>query len=151
VASSGVLSLGISDHSLVYTIRKSGYPKTAGRAIKRRYFNHFNEANFLDALSQLNWDVIQNYDDPNDMRRVWVDMLMNVVNKHAPIRETRIGKKRSPWITPNILQQMRSRDYFKKKFETTKDISTWNLYKKARNEVNNNLKQSKRDYFTNQS
>jgi hypothetical protein len=43
---------------------------------------------------------------------------------------------------------MRSRDYFKKKFETTKDITTWNLYKKARNEVNNNLKQSKRDYFS---
>ena len=115
---------------------------------KRRDLKHFNEANFLHGLSQLNWDVIQNYDDPNDIWRVWVDMLMNVVNKHAPIRETRIGKKRSPWITPNILQRMRSRDYFKKKFETTKDISTWNLYKKARNEVNNNLKQSKRDYFS---
>ena len=63
------------------------------------------------------------------------------------MRETRIGKKGSPWITPNILQQMRSRDYFKKKFHTTKDISTWNLYKKARKEVNNSLKQSKRDYF----
>jgi hypothetical protein len=120
---------------------------TAGRTIKRRDFKHFYEVCFLDGLSQLNWDVIQNYDDPNDMWRIWVDMLMNVVNKHAPIRETRIGKKRSPWITPNILQQMRSRDYFKKKFETTKDISTWNLYKKARNEVNNNLKQSKRDYL----
>ena len=94
------------------------------------------------------YSLFCDYDDPNDMWRVWVDMLMNVVNKHAPIRETRNGKKRSPWITPNILQQMRSRDYFKKKFETTKDISTWNLYKKARNEVNNNLKQSKRDYFS---
>ena len=74
-------------------------------------------------------------------------MLMGVVNKHAPIRETRIGKKRSPWITPNILQKMRTRDYLKKKFETTKDILTWNLYKKARNELNNILKQSKRAYF----
>ena len=35
----------------------------------------------------------------------------------------------------------------KKKFETTKDILTWNLYKKARNELNNILKQSKRAYF----
>ena len=34
-----------------------------------------------------------------------------------------------------------------KKFETTKDILTWNLYKKARNELNNILKQSKRAYF----
>ena len=42
---------------------------------------------------------------------------------------------------------MRTRDYFKKKFETTKDILTWNLYKKARNELNNILKHSKRAYF----
>jgi hypothetical protein len=64
-------------------IRKSGYPKTPGRTIKRRDYKHFNEVNFLDGLSQLNWDVLQNYDDPNDIWRVWVDMLMNVVNKHA--------------------------------------------------------------------
>ena len=141
---SGVLPLGISDHSLVYIIRKSAYPKTAGKIIKRRDFKHFNEANFFDNLSLLNWDVILNYDDPNDMWRVWVDMLMGVVNKHALISKTRIGKKRSPWITPNILQKMRTRDYFKKKFETTMDILTWNLYKKARNELNNILKKSKR-------
>ena len=122
VTFSGVLPLGISDHSLVYIIRKSAYPKTAGKIIKGRDFKHFNEANFLDDLSLLNWDVVLNYDNPNGMWRAWVDMLMGVVNKHAPIRETRIGNKISPWITPNILQKMRTRDYFKKKFETTKDI-----------------------------
>ena len=42
---------------------------------------------------------------------------------------------------------MRTRDYFKKKFETTKDILTWNLYKKAGDELNNILKQSKLAYF----
>ena len=42
---------------------------------------------------------------------------------------------------------MCSRDFLRKKFEHTKDITTWNLYKKSRNEVNNLLNQSKRDYF----
>ena len=42
---------------------------------------------------------------------------------------------------------MRSRDFLKKKFDNTKDLNDWNLYKKSRNEVNNILKQSKRDYF----
>ena len=54
VTFSGVLPLGISDHSLVYIIRKSACPKTAGKIIKRRDFKHFNEANFLDDLSLLN-------------------------------------------------------------------------------------------------
>jgi hypothetical protein len=36
----------------------------------------------------------------------------------------------------------------KRSLKPLEDISTWNLYKKARNEVNNNLKQSKRDNFS---
>ena len=46
-----------------------------------------------------------------------------------------------------LLQKMRSRDSLRKKSEHSKDINTWNLYKKSRNEVSNLLKQSKRDYF----
>ena len=63
------------------------------------------------------------------------------------MRDTRIGKRRSPWVTQSLLQKMRSRDFLKKKFDNTKDLNDWNLYKKSRNEVNNILKQSKRDYF----
>ena len=38
-STSGVLPLGISDHSLVYIVRKFAYPKTTAKTIKRRNFN----------------------------------------------------------------------------------------------------------------
>ena len=44
--------------------------------------------------------------------------------------------------------KMRQRDSLKKKFDITKDEHIWNQYKKARNETNNLIKQSKRNHFT---
>ena len=35
ITASGTLSLGISDHSLVYLVRKSSYPKGGGRVISQ--------------------------------------------------------------------------------------------------------------------
>ena len=130
ISASGVLPLGISDHSLIYIVRKSAYPKLTTKIIKRRNFKHFKKSDFLEELSHLDWDIIHNSGDPNEMWNIWSHLFTSIVDKHAPIRETRIGKKRSPWITQSLLRKMRSRDFLRKKFEHTKDITIWNLYKK---------------------
>ena len=143
ISSSGVLPLGISDHSLIYIVRKISYPKTAAKTIRRI----FNSSDFLEDLSHLDWDSVQDSDDPNEMWNIWSHLFTSTVDKHAPMRDTRIGKRRSPGVTQSLLQKMRSRDFLKKNFDNTKDLNDWNLYKKSRNEVNNILKQSKRDYF----
>ena len=54
--------------------------------------------------------------------------------KHALIRKTRIRKKRFPWITQDLLEKMRSRDFLREKLEHTI-------------RVNNLLKQYKRYHF----
>ena len=46
------------------------------------------------------------------------------------------------------ISKMRQRDSLKKIFDITKDEHIWNQYKKARNETNNLIKQSKRNHFT---
>ena len=68
--------------------------------------------------------------------------------KHAPVKHKRIGKKKSPWITSDLLQKMHKRDYLKKKAVQTNDQNYWRQYKVARNETNNAIKRQKRKYFT---
>jgi hypothetical protein len=49
VKASGVLSLGISDHSLVYLIRKCTYHKAPVNAfVEKRNFKNFNERAYLN-------------------------------------------------------------------------------------------------------
>ena len=67
ISASGVIPLGISDHSLIYIVRKSAYPKLTTKIIKRRNFKHFKKSDFLEELSHLDLDIIHNSDDPNEM------------------------------------------------------------------------------------
>ena len=56
---------------------------------------------------------------------------------HAPFKKKRIGKKKSPWITPDVVQKMRARDYLKKQYDKNRNNELWKQYKNARNDVNN--------------
>ena len=73
---------------------------------------------------------------------------MGVLDKHAPMRSKRIGNKRSPWITHELIRKMRKRNFLKKRAERTKDQSCWDDFKTARNEVNNSIKYAKRKYLS---
>lgn len=69
ITASGTLSHGISDHSLVYLVRKSSYPKwgEGNTPIIRRDYKHFNEAAFLRDLNLINFDEVSHFDNPNEM------------------------------------------------------------------------------------
>ena len=52
-ATSGTLHLGMSDHDLVYIIRKQRLPSSAVKAIESRSMRNFNLNAFLNDLSIL--------------------------------------------------------------------------------------------------
>ena len=148
IVRSGVLPLGISDHSLVYLIRKTHYTiPGCVKIISTRSFKHFNQEEFLADVELIQWDDINLFSDPNEMWEFWKNQFLTCIDKHAPIRSKRIGNKKSPWITHELIRKMRKRDFLKKKAERTKDQYCWNDFKAARNEVNNSIKYAKRKYF----
>ena len=149
VPTSGVLHLGISDHSLVCMIRKTRYANAGStKVIEMRNFNLFNKDKFLNDLKQKEWSKIALYSDPNEMWHLWKQLLMSSIDKHPPVKHKRIGKKKSPWITSDLLQKVHKRDYLKKKAVQTNDQNYWRQYKVARNETNNAIKTQKRKFFT---
>ena len=81
------------------------------------------------------------------MWEFWKNQLLTCIDKHAPMRSKRIGNKKSPRITHELIRKMRKRDFLKKKAERAKDQSCWDDFKTARNEVNNLIKYAKRKYF----
>ena len=98
VTNSGVVYLGISDHSLVFLTRKRQHYRNGPRVIKTRQFKHFNREKFLNDLNQLSWANVDLRSNPNDMWREWKEMFLGCVDEHAPLKLKRIRKKRSPWI-----------------------------------------------------
>ena len=83
------------------------------------------------------------------MWEIWKKMLMETIDKHAPLRTRRIKKRKSPWITNDLRHRIFNRDYLKKNATRSNDSEIWSQYKHARNQINNEIKKTKRAYFTN--
>ncbi len=64
---SGVIHLGISDHSLVYICRKIAYQKETPKLIETRQFKHFNALRFQSELSE----AFSSFSTSNDPNKAW--------------------------------------------------------------------------------
>ena len=71
------------------------------------------------------------------------------LDKHAPIQNKKVKSKKNPWITSRIKKLIVARDNLKRKAIITKLETDWNNYKKARNETNTLLRQTKKEYYSN--
>ena len=70
ILSAGVLHLGISNHSLIYAVRKFDLPKSRPTIKEVCDFKHFSDLHFHVDLMQVPWDTIC-YNDPNICWTVW--------------------------------------------------------------------------------
>ena len=77
-----------------YRIGRIGLKNQADHDLK-----NFNEEEFLADVELIQWDDISPFSHPNEMWEFWKNQFLTCIDKHAPMRSKRIGKKKSPWIT----------------------------------------------------
>ena len=121
-----VPNVGLSDHFPIFFTRKMHVkpPKSKHFTIHYRSFNNFDED-----LQAVPWDTIKLFDDTDDVTEAWLDLFLQVVDKHIPIKQHRVKHKTQPqWISPEILNAMKCRDRHK-------SIGNDNEYKFWRNKV----------------
>ena len=147
IISSGVYPLSVSDHDLIYAIRKIGLPKGKPRYIECRNFKNFHEKQFTSSLKSTKWPLINEFDDINKACDEWKSMFLEVIDKHAPCRSFRVRNKPCPWINAEIKQKMFNRDSLKKKAMLTNNPETWLAYRRQRNIVSSEIKKVKKQYF----
>ncbi|RUA05525.1 MAG: hypothetical protein DSY43_04445 [Gammaproteobacteria bacterium] len=149
VSNSGVIHVGISDHSLIYLTRKMRYTRSGvHKTSEMRQLKNFNIDHFLHDLRHQKWDSVCITNDPNEMWDAWKHLLMSVIDKHAPLRTKRISNIKSPWLTSCVIRKIRRRDFLKQKHTKTNNPTVWEQFRKARNDVNNSIKRAKHRYFT---
>ena len=97
-ATSGNLSLGISDHDLIYTIRKCKLPRPKPRTIEYRSFKHFKEEDFIiAALQNVPWHTAYLYEDSDDIWEHWSKVYNDVLELYAPLKKKQIRSNQLPW------------------------------------------------------
>ena len=138
-----VPKIGLSDHFPIFFTRKMHVhqPKDNHFTISYRSFKDFDETKFINDLQSVPWNIIHLFDNTDDVLEMWTDLFLEVVNKNIPIKQHRVKHKIQPqWITPEILDAIRSRDRHKA-------LSNVNEYKFWRNKVTKLIRNSKRDKY----
>ena len=127
ISSGGVISCVISDHDAVFVFRSIRIPKLPrnSRIVTVRKYKKFDLAAFRRDLHGIQFDEIRSISsDPNEMWTVWKNLFLEVLNKHAPLDNIKIKGSNLPYITSEIRQLVRQRDYLREKANKTgSDIS----------------------------
>ena len=137
----------LSDHSLIYVVRKFAVPKTRPIVKEVRNFKHFVEVDFINDLRRVSWQNVECFDDPNLAWQAWKSDLKVILDHHAPIRHMRVRQSSAPWLTFDIKKMMKEQDYHKKHPIKYGSHNNWILYHSVRNRVNSMTRKAKSDYF----
>lgn len=152
ISQSGVISLGMSDHSLVYAVRKLRRPGTSeSKYISTRSYKSFDQSAFLNDISEVRWPIIDDINiDVNTAWDEWKSLFVEICDRHAPMRTMRVRVNQPDWITSEYHSLRHDRDQARVKAEKSKDKQDWNRAKKLRNKCNEMLLKLKKQYISDQ-
>ena len=143
---SGVIHTGISNHSLIFEIRKVSVIDKQENILEIRNMKNFNKEKFTEELLKQPWKSVQFCaEDPNAMWEIWKKLFLDVVDKHAPFQHKKIRSIKAPWIKNGIKTLIITRDRFKRKAILTNHENDWLNFKTTKNEENINLRNAKKD------
>jgi hypothetical protein len=94
----GVTDPGLSDHSLVYCVFKSGLIRDPPKLIEFRSFKNYNKQSF-------------NTEDIDDCINSWNKLFSEVADSHAPIKSRKVRGVHTPWMTFEISECMKDREF----------------------------------------
>ena len=90
ISKSGVINIGITDHSAIYlTSKVTHLLSNMHKTVEVRQLKNFNEAEFLRDLRMIDWNRVTTHNNRNEMWDFWKHLLASVIDKHAPFRTKR--------------------------------------------------------------
>ena len=147
ISKTGVFDCGISDHSMIYVVRKLNRPKLKPKTLKIRSYKNFVEEDFLTDLRNADWSYFLNFEDLDEACGVLNSIVNSVAEKHAPMISIKIKGNTEAWVTPEFLAAIKERDFLKKRASKSKTITDWQIFKLKRNQVTRMKNKLKQEYF----
>lgn len=141
------VEVGFTDHNLVVLSRTTKIPKGGNQIINKRSYKHLKKEVFVGEVQQVNWSIVCKEKNPEIALNVFMKLLMEIVNKHAPFRKFTVKSKSAPWLDKEILDLMTLRDNAKKTAHKSGLRSDRQIYCQLRNKVTWLNTKKKKDYY----
>ena len=150
---SGNLITDLSDHFPNFVSIKGPRFQNAPNQVHKeiRQLKPNNIKGIKNHLAQVNWDFVDNDDNPQTSYSKFIDKTTELLNIHCPLKSVKVSNRkfaRKPWITLGLLKSIRTKDKLYKKFITKPTDENKLKYTKYRNILNNLLRTAKKAFVT---
>jgi hypothetical protein len=148
ISASGVLDIAISDHNPVFVCRKLHFGlkirNETHLVIKYRNWNNIDNEVLHSQLMSI--EINSNNQDLNKTYNDFNTQLAFIINRFFPIKQKRVKfKTKEKWLTNDIMDLMKQKDYVKRSLNLNEGIFNFNDYSHLRNSVN--YKREKKTLF----
>ena len=147
VSGAGTLEHFISDHQPIYLIHKKSRDKRESVEFKGRSYRKYEKERFQNELRSADWDEYYRSDNPEKAWDFLFEQITTVLDKMCPLRKFKIKNYRPEWMSDELIEQIKDRDYFYRKAKKEGGEDAWNIAKYLRNTTNSNIRQAKRDFI----
>ena len=111
---------------------------------------NFEEEKYLQDLEEIKNLDLMKYENVNDIYNAFHNKCIEIIDKNTPYKT--LSKKGSklklkPWITKSILQSIKIRDNYQKKYIRKQDSFWYERYRYYRNKINMLIKKCKKNYL----
>lgn len=151
ISQHGVIPIGFSDHFVIYCTRKiTRFQMNQHKGIKIRSLKNYSKETLVGNLLDANWSTVYNSKEVNNAWSSFCSIFTGVLDSVAPIKEVRIKQRSEPWMTNDILVNIRERDFWLTKFKKNQHMSEYyENYCRLRNQIQRDIKHAKRDFMLN--
>ena len=149
ISDSGVLECSISNHSLVYIIRKVRLLRGIIKTIKCQSYKNYSVPNFIRDLHSASWDLVSTSLTVDEAWTSLKDIFVITADRHARMHATRVHSSMLPWMTDQIKALITQRNFHHKKAQKIGSSYEWHEYRSLRNKIAVAIKEAKRVYYSN--
>ena len=137
-----VFATGISDfHTMILTILKKSFPKSAPKKVLYRNHKNFNSNCFKsDLKKQLK------YTEPYES---FENVFLNVLQRHAPLKTKVVRANHAPYMNRTLRKAIMKRSELERKYLKNRTNESRITYKKQKNFCSKLYKKERKKYYSN--
>ena len=106
-ATSGFLHLGLSDHDLIFTVRKNKNLRPKPRLIEFRSMKNFS---LLADFKRVAWSSAHTFDNADDVWAHWRTLFKNALDQLVPVKKKWIRGDQLACISPDLMREISHRN-----------------------------------------
>ncbi|KAK3919795.1 putative RNA-directed DNA polymerase from transposon BS [Frankliniella fusca] len=138
---------GFSAHDLIYAVFNFSVPRCSNQTFSYRNFKSIQSDILLSEVEAAPWYQVYEKGDIDSKLDVFNNIILDLMNKHAPYQTKVAVKTTAPWMTTEIRKQLKERDSLRRKCNRTKNKTDFDNFRLLRNKVKQAIRNAKINYY----